>query len=85
MEYLDDSEVDFSSDDDEEDMEDYEGGDEGRLPAGQSQLGKRPPGAVSCHASHASSSLAHCSTGCMSLAGLEQGGGICMILVLCTV
>lgn len=85
VEYLDDSEVDFSSDDDEEDMEDYEGGDEGRLPAGQSQLGKRPSGTVSCHASHASSSLAHCSFCCMSLGGLGHGGCICMILTLCTV
>ncbi len=47
MEYLDDSEVDFSSDDDEEDMEDFEGGggDE-RLAPGQSQLGKRQAGAA---------------------------------------
>ena len=44
VEYLDDSEVDFSSDDNDEDMEDFEGGDDDRLAAGQSQLGKRQAG-----------------------------------------
>lgn len=53
MEYLDDSEVDFSSDDDEEDMEDFEGGDDEKLAAGQSQLGKRPAGIHSVHPKHA--------------------------------
>ncbi|KAA6426155.1 MAG: protein MAK16 [Trebouxia sp. A1-2] len=46
VEYLDDSELDFSSDDDEEDMEDFDGGDDERLAAGQSQLGKRPAGSA---------------------------------------
>ncbi len=49
VEYLDDSEVDFSSDDDEEDMEDFEGDNDVRLAAGQSQLGKRPAGMHSVH------------------------------------
>ena len=53
MEYLDDSEVDFSSDDDEEDMEDLEGGDDERIAAGQRQLGKRPAGMHSFHPKHA--------------------------------
>lgn len=52
MEYLDDSELDFSSDDDEEDMEDFDGGDDERLAAGQSQLGKRPAGMHSDHPNH---------------------------------
>ena len=43
VEYLEDSEVDFSSDDDDEDdMEDFVGPDEGRRSAGH--LGKRPSG-----------------------------------------
>ena len=45
MEYLEDSEVDFSSDsddDDEDDLEDIAGRDEGRRSAGH--LGKRPSG-----------------------------------------
>lgn len=51
VEYLDDSEVDFSSDDDDEDMEDFEGGDDDRLAAGQSQLGKRQAGTEYLHVS----------------------------------
>lgn len=42
VEYLDDSEVDFSSDDDEEDMEDFAGADGARPAPGW--LGKRPAG-----------------------------------------
>jgi len=53
VEYLDDSEVDFSSDDDEEDMEDFEGGDDERIAAGQRQLGKRPAGMHSFHPKNA--------------------------------
>ena len=47
MEYLEDSEVDFSSDDDDEedDMEDFAGPDDSRRGAGH--LGKRPSGKVS--------------------------------------
>ena len=47
VEYLENSEVDFSSDDngDEDDMEDFSGRDEGRRSAGH--LGKRPSGMVS--------------------------------------
>ena len=44
VEYLDDSEVDFSSDDDEEDMEDFDAIGAERLAAAPSQRGKRPPG-----------------------------------------
>ena len=49
VEYLEDSEVDFSSDDDEEDMEDFDGDNDERLAAGLSQLGKRPTGMHSVH------------------------------------
>lgn len=47
MEYLEDSEVDFSSDDDddEDDMEDFVGPDDSRRGAGH--LGKRPSGKLS--------------------------------------
>lgn len=49
VEYLEDSEVDFSSDDDddEDDMEDFAGRDEGGRSAGH--LGKRPSGMLSLH------------------------------------
>jgi len=62
VEYLDDSEVDFSSDDDEEDMEDFDGDNDERLAAGQSQLGKRPAGMHSVHPKHT----------CLSLVGESQ-------------
>lgn len=47
MEYLEDSEVDFSSDDDDEedDMEDFAGRDDSRRSAGH--VGKRPSGKLS--------------------------------------
>lgn len=49
VQYLEDSEVDFSSDDDEEDdMEDFAGGDDGVPPAGPSGLGKRRQGMPIC-------------------------------------
>lgn len=48
VQYLEDSEVDFSSDDDDEedDMEDFAGGDEGAPFAGPTGLGKRRSGTL---------------------------------------
>ena len=83
MEYLDDSEVDFSSDDDEEDMEDFDGDNDERLAAGQSQLGKRPAGMHSVHPNHACLCLSGAKTHfqCRNRFFLSQGISECTFLL----